>query len=177
MADATFPSFLAGIFDLSKAAKFGWTLPKDMPSFGAFSLTGPSDPYAALRAKYPRNQLDVTKLDKESQGIGALVQSFYQDPILLSELKKIDAQEANKMSRENLKLAEEAAVRQQGRDFTFGQASSLLSAIPQAFSPIPFDKTQEVVANIANITSPKNITSIPQVTPAGFSYTPTKYFR
>ena len=181
MADATFPSFLAGNFDLSKVAKFGWTLPKDMPSFGSFSLAGPSDPYASIREKYGQSTFDPSKLkDSDAQTMFAMAKGLQPDIntlIAQAELQRVGAQEANKMSRENLELAEQAAIRQQGRDFTFGQASSLLSAIPQAFSPIPFDKTQEVVANIANITSPKNITSIPQVTPAGFSYTPTKYFR
>jgi hypothetical protein len=93
-----------------------------------------------------------------------------------AELQRIGAQEANKMSRENLRLAEEAAIRQQGRDFAFEQASNLISAIPRAFSPIPFDKTQEVVANIANITSPRNIKAIPQLQQAQFSMPNRQYF-
>lgn len=181
MAELNFPGLFAGSFDPSKVAKFGWNVPKDMPSFGAFSLAGPSDPYAGLKEKYGRAAFDPSTLkDPEAQSMYALGRALQPDIntlIAQAELQRIGAQEANKMSRENLKLAEEAAIRQQGRDFTFGQASSLLSAIPQAFSPIPFDKTQEVVANIANISSPKNITPIPQVSPAGFSYSPTKYFR
>ena len=115
-----------------------------------------------------------------ANGVVSLVGTSGVDTAFISALQKqvfIGAQEANKMSRENLRLAEEAAIRQQGREFTLGQAQKLISDIPRAFSPMPWDKTQEVVANIANIASPKNITSIPQVSPAGFSYTPTKYFR
>jgi hypothetical protein len=180
MAETNF-SKLAGDFDFSKLNKFGWGMPKDMPSFGSFSLTGSSDPYASIISKYGQPAFDPSKLtDKDAQSIYAMMQGSQPNINTLAataELQRIGAQEANKMSRENLRLAEEAAIRQQGRDFTFGQAQNLISAIPRAFSPMPWDKNQEVVANIANIASPKNITAIPQVSPAGFSYTPTKYFR
>lgn len=187
MADVNFPGLFAGSFDPSKVAKFGWNAPKDMPSFGSFSLAGPSDPYAALRAKYPRKQLDVSKLDKESQGIGAIMEVLREDPVLLAELEEIRAQKANEMSRKNLKLAEEAAmreqeraeqraIRQQGREFTYDQLTNLFSSIPRAFNPIPFDRTQEVVANIANITNPRNIKAIPTLQQAQFSMPNKQYF-
>jgi hypothetical protein len=180
MAETNF-SKLAGDFDFSKLNKFGWGMPKDMPSFGSFSLTGSSDPYASIISKYGQPAFDPSKLKSEdAQSIYAMMlgsQPNINTLAATAELQRIGAQEANKMSRENLRLAEEAAIRQQGRDFTFGQAKDLISAIPRAFSPMPWDKNQEVVANIANIASPKNITAIPQVSPAGFSYTPTKYFR
>lgn len=191
MADLNLPSF-AGTWDPTKASKFGWYAPQNLPSFGSFSLTEPSDPYAALKEKYGKAVFDPSTLtDKEAQGMYALSQGFQPNIntlIAQAEIQKIGAQEANKMSRKNLQLVEEAemraqeraeqrAVRQQGREFTYNQAANLFSAIPRAFSPIPLDRTQEVVANIANISSPRNITAIPQVNPAGFSYTPTKYFR
>ena len=180
MAETNF-SKLAGDFDFSKLNKFGWGMPKDMPSFGSFSLTGSSDPYASIVAQYGQQPFDYSKLtDKDAQSIYAMMRGGRPDINELAAVaafRRVDAELANKMSRENLQLAEEAAIRQQGRDFTFGQAQNLISAIPRAFSPMPWDKNQEVVANIANIASPKNITAIPQVSPAGFSYTPTKYFR
>lgn len=180
MADLNFPGLFAGSFDPSKVAKFGWNAPKDMPSFGAFSLAGPSDPYAGLKEKYGRAAFDPSTLkDPEAQSMYALGRAFQPDintMIAGAEIQKIAAQEANKMSRENLKLAEEAAIRQQGRDFTFGQAANLISAIPRAFSPIPFDKTQEVVANIANIASPLNRRAIPQLQQAQFSMPNRQYF-
>jgi hypothetical protein len=179
MAETNF-SKLAGNFDFSKLNRLGWGTPKDMPSFGSFSLTGPSDPYAGLREKYGRAAFDPSILkDPEAQSLYAIGKAFQTDvPTLIAaaEIQKVGAELANKMSRENLRLAEEAAIRQQGRDFAFEQASNLISAIPRAFSPIPFDKTQEVVANIANITSPRNIKAIPQLQQAQFSMPNRQYF-
>ena len=180
MAETNF-SKLAGNFDFSKLNKFGWGMPKDMPSFGSFSLTGPSDPYAKVVAKYGQQPVfDPSKFKSEdAELIYAMMQGGNPNiPTLaaISEFKRIDTELANKMSRENLRLAEEAAIRQQGRDFAFEQASNLISAIPRAFSPIPFDKTQEVVANIANITSPRNIKAIPQLQQAQFSMPNRQYF-
>lgn len=179
MAETNF-SKLAGDFDFSKLNKFGWGMPKDMPSFGSFSLTGSSDPYASIISKYGQPAFDPSKLKSEdAQTIYAMMQGSQPNINTLAataELQRIGAQEANKMSRENLRLAEEAAIRQQGRDFAFEQASNLISAIPRAFSPIPFDKTQEVVANIANITSPRNIKAIPQLQQAQFSMPNRQYF-
>jgi hypothetical protein len=176
----------AGNWDPSKASKFGWNNPL---SLGSFSLQGssPENSLDALLKDYSAGYDERFKalqksLGSDKEGMGSIIAAMNlgQDPrniLFQAKVEQVKAENANKMSQENLRLVEEAAVRQQGRDFTFGQAGNLLSAIPRAFSPMPWDKNQEVVANIANITSPKNITAIPQVSPAGFSYTPTKYFR
>jgi len=176
----------AGNWDPSKASKFGWN---NLPSLGSFSLQGssPENSLDALLKDYSASYDERFKalqksLGSDKEGMGSIIAAMNlgQDPrnlLFQAKVEQVKAENANKMSRENLRLAEEAAIRQQGRDFTFGQAKDLISAIPRAFSPMPWDKNQEVVANIANIASPKNITAIPQVSPAGFSYTPTKYFR
>ena len=189
MADLKYSAF-AGSWDPSKASKFGWNLAKDLPSFGSFSLAEPTDPYASLLSQYGKPTFNPSTLSPEAQQYYAMAQGFQPTPtqaILQSQLRRIDAEQANRMSRENLKLAEEAAMReqeraeqramrQQGRDFTYNQAANLFSAIPRAFNPIPFDKTQEVIANIANITSPRNIKAIPQLQQAQFSMPTRQYF-
>ena len=187
MAELNYQQF-AGTWDPSKTSKFGWNkLP--LPSLGNFSLQGssPEDPLDALMKEYSAGYDERFKalqksLGSDKEGLGAIVAAMKQgtDPrefLLQAKIQRVTAQEANKMARENLQLAEEASVRERGRDFTYGQLGNLFSSIPRAFSPISMERTQEVVANIANISSPRNITAIPQVSPAAFSYTPTKYFR
>jgi len=185
MAELNYQQF-AGNWDPSKTSKFGWN---NLPSLGNFSLQGssPEDPRAALLKKYgagynKRFEAIQKALGADKEGLGAIVMGANlgispETLLTQSEMKRIEAEEANKMARENLQLAEEASVRERGRDFTYGQLGNLFSSIPRAFSPISMERTQEVVANIANISSPRNITAIPQVSPAAFSYTPTKYFR
>jgi hypothetical protein len=176
----------AGNWDPSKASKFGWNNPL---SLGSFSLQG-SSPENSLdtmlkdySASYDERFKALQKsLGSDKEGMGSVIAAMNlgQDPrslLFLAKIEQATAENANKMARENLKFAEEAAIRERGRDFSYNQLGNLFSSIPRAFSPIPMERTQEVVANIANITSPKNITAIPQVSPASFSYTPTKYFR
>jgi len=176
---------LAGFgFDPSKARKFGWaTETNPVIDMARYKDVGSADPYAALYNKYkPFAQQRIKELQQisgqDKSGLGLAVAAM-NDPLnlmLQSELQGLAAQKANQMSRENLKLAEEAAIRKQSREFTFGQLGKALESIPRAFGSIPFDLTQDVVANIANIASPSNIKAIPQVSPAGYSYTPTKYY-
>lgn len=134
-------------------AGFNFDPSKFQKVFGAGTLNYPLnlqpavDPYAALHSKYrplieQRNKDLQQTSSQDKTGFG-LALAAMNDPVTLmlqAELQKINAQNANEMSRENLKLAEEAAIRKQQRDFTLGQLSKTLESIPNAFSPIPLKK-------------------------------------
>lgn len=184
------PLQLAGAFDLGKTAKFGWGSIPLSTELGAFTGTSGVDPYAEVRTKYKQQSFDPSVLDKDAQSVYAMAKGLQGDVnqlIAQSELKRIETIEANKMARENIKLAEEASIRERernrlsrlrerGQDFAFEQLGGLLTSIPRAFSPIPWDKTQEVVANIANIRNPRNLSPMAQLQQAQFAMPNRQYF-
>jgi len=190
MADINFAGFNPRIIAEFKKLGIG----KDFEKLGigkgfnkpfASPLTQPTadtqiNPYAALATQYGQKPIDVSKLSLPAQETFAMFQGFQGNPaqtLLIAQIQDIQAQKANEMARENLKLAEEASVRKQGRQFTMDQASRLFESIPRAFGAIPFEATQEVTANIANLVSPRNLNPQPQLQPAAFSMPARQYFR
>lgn len=146
-----------------------------------------SKPKSAMERYRGNYQANLDRLlsflkDKDDSGIGAamLAGNLGQDPSFLeaqSELKRQEMENRFKLEKEALALTEEAAVRKQGRQFTLDQMGRLFESIPRAFGPIPFDRTQEVTANIANLVSPRNLNPQPQLQQAAFSMPARQYFR
>jgi len=170
---------LAGGFD---PAKFKKIFGAELPGY-QLNLQSAADPYTALYNKYKpfaeqriKDLQQISGQDKSGLGLAVAAMNDPLNLMLQSELQGLAAEKANKMSRENLELAEKAAIRTQGRKFTFERLGSFLDSIPSAFNPIPFADRQDVVANIANITSPRNLSSPSNISPAGYSYAPTKYY-
>jgi hypothetical protein len=140
-----------------------------------------NDPYAPIEASIQQQQkpFDVSKLNPYAQETYAMMQGFQFNPlqaIVTARIQDIQSRQANQMGKENLRLAEEAAVRKQGREFTLGQMGRLFESIPRAFSPIPFERTQEVAANIANLVSPRNLSPQAQLQQAQYSVPVRQYF-
>jgi hypothetical protein len=108
--------------------------------------------------------------------------------VLQAGLTASNAALANRMALENLAVQEAASIRksqreearslrEQGRNFTFQQLGNLFTSVPRAFSPMPYQLSQEVTANIANITSPSNVRPIEMPRTAGFNPTNYSYYR
>lgn len=170
------PKMLAGFNKLGFAKGFNKPF---APALTQPTADTQTNPYAALAAQYSQKPIDTSKLSPQAQETYAMFQSFQGNPaqtLLTAQIQDIQAQKANAMARENLKLAEEAAVRKQGREFTLGQAGRLFESIPRAFGAIPFEATQEVAANIANLVSPRNLSPQAQLQQASFSMPARQYF-
>jgi len=151
-----------------------------------FSITPTSKPKSAQELYTDAYQAESNKLfsflkDKNNSdlGVAMAISNLGPNPLLLraqSELKKEEMENRFNLEKQALALTEEAAIRKQGRQFTMDQASRLFESIPRAFGTIPFAATQEVAANIANITSPRNLSPQPQLQPAAFSMPARQYF-
>ena len=128
-------------------------------------------------------------LDKGGELAAAMLAS--NDPsnrLLTEKFEAVKLFLGNELAKENWKLQEEASVRksqreearslrEQGREFTFQQLGNLFTSVPRAFSPMPYQLSQEVTANIANITSPSNVRPIEMPRTAGFNPTNYSYYR
>lgn len=121
-------------------------------------------------------------------GAAALAMNDPANTLLQAGLNASNAYMANRMAQENLAVQEEASIRkaqrdearnlrEQGRNFTFQQLGNLFTSIPRAVSPMPYQLSQEVTANIANITSPSNVRPIEMPRAAGFNPTNYSYYR
>lgn len=158
----------------------GFKTPFAASFFDKPAVAGVADnPYASLQAGTKQQPFDLSKLSPSGQEMYAMVKGFQSDPsqaILMAQIQDIQARQANKMAQENVRLAEEAAVRKQGREFTLGQMGRLFESIPRAFGAIPFERTQEVAANIANLVSPRNLSPQAQLQQASFSMPARQYF-
>jgi len=181
MADINLAAFNVDPKTIQGINRFGFNKGVD------FSITPTSKPKSALeryRGDYQANLNRLLSLlnNKDNSGIGAaiLAGNLGQDPSSLeaqSELRRQEMENRFKLEKEALALAEETAIRKQGRQFTMDQASRLFESIPRAFGAIPFEATQEVTANIANLVSPRNLNPQPQLQPAAFSMPARQYFR
>ena len=121
-------------------------------------------------------------------GAAAVAMNDPTNKLLEAGLNASNVYMANKMAQENLAIQEEASIpkaqrdearnlREQGRNFTFQQLGNLFTSIPRALSPMPYQLSQEVSANIANITSPSNVRPIEMPRAAGFNPTNYSYYR
>ncbi len=134
---------------------------------------------AAIARKYRQGPIDLTKLSPEDRGLAALMQATRPDletAVFTAEANRQGAIEAAKMQRENYEFLSEMGKKRQARQFTYDQLGNLFSTIPRAFSPIPYEKTQELAANIANISSPRNLSAQPGIQAASYALPTRQYF-
>lgn len=144
---------------------------------------GPA-PKSALERYAESRQATIDKFfsspaGKSEIGAAMIAGNIGVDPLQLqaqAELQKQMADYRFGQEKEAFKLSEEAAIRKQGRQFTMDQMGRLLESIPRAFGPIPFERTQEVTANIANLVSPRNLNPQAQLQQAQYSMPARQYF-
>ena len=120
-------------------------------------------------------------MGKDDSGLGTAVAFVSLGPSpeqykAQSLLRKTEAEDARKMRLEDLEYLNKLAIEKQGRDFTFSQLARLPQTIAGAFSPMPWDATQQVVSNIANITGAQNIRPVTLPQAAGVSLPARNYF-
>lgn len=158
--------------------KFNWgasTAPAAAPQENPFSGT-----LRKYSDAYERRMKDImSKMGKDDLGIGAAIALSQAGPSpeqleQQAALRYQEAQLAQKMSQENLELLSKKSKEKQARDFTYSRLGDLLSAIPRSFNPIPYEKTQELAANIANISNPGNLSRQADLQAA--SYSLPRYF-
>lgn len=186
MADINLAGFK---FNPDTVKKFGWD--KKLPTSFMTGLNLPAplaaqpdpilgeiDTALSVARKYQTPPVDVSKLTPEDRSLYALTASMRPDTssaITTFLLNRAGAKEAAEMQRKNYEFLSEQRKKSQARQFTYDQLSNLLTSIPRAFSPIPYEQTQELAANIANISNPRNLS--PQATIQSGSYAvPTRNY-
>ncbi len=192
------------IFDPKTAVKFAGTNPgfsfttKGLEKLGVFNPTPAPAPTASALTpdeinsineatqlwdqikKLQPQPVDLKSIPAEERSTVAILQGVNRtDPsqVLLTDvLNRRNAERANKMQRENYEFLSEMGKKRQARQFTYDQLGNLFSTIPRAFSPIPYEKTQELAANIANISSPRNLSAQPGIQAASYALPTRQYF-
>ena len=179
----------AGAFDPSAASKFGWNKAAfsnatpfvNAPGIGTAPI--PTENTLDAYAKTWNQQRDalLKGMGKDDTGLATALafSSLGTSPTQLqlqSQLRKQEAEDARKMRLEDLKYLNQLAIEKQGRDFTFSQLANLPRSIAGAFSPMPWEATQQVVGNIANITGAQNIRPVTLPQAAGVALPTRSYF-
>jgi hypothetical protein len=190
------------IFDPKTAVKFAGTNPgfsfttKGLEKLGVFNPTPAPAASAFTPAetslvddllktanelnRFRPKPLDLKSIPAEERSTVAILQGlqgFDPGPTILAAVAQQRAAEtANKMQRANLDYASQKSKERQARDFTYARLNDLFTSIPRAFSPIPYEKTQELAANIANISSPRNLSAQPGIQAASYALPTRQYF-
>lgn len=178
---------LAG-FNLDPAVigKFGWNKTKPTPTVGVFNSLAQEDSglndvisnygkYAQIAKNFANPPVDLSKLDADSRGLVAVSQILQPNvgqTIATGLMQRDAALEAQKMQRENYEYLSEKALQKERRQ----GVRDLFNTIGNAFSPIPSERTQELAANIANISNPRNLSPQVPLQTAPYGVATRQYF-
>lgn len=180
-------------FNLNPAAlkKFGWGASLPTAFTGGLNLpasaTAPAaDPflerfkkYAESAKQFERPPVDLSKVDPSERGTVALMQAFQPNlaqPYLSALMQRDAAKEAAEMQRKNYEFLSEQRRKSEQRQNLREDVRSLFNVIGRAASPIPYEMTQELAANIANISNPRNLSPQMGIQAASYSLPGRQYF-
>lgn len=187
MANIDFAGFN---FNPDTVKKFGWDKKLPTSFMSGINLPAPLssqpdpiygeiDSALAIARKYQTPPVDVSKLTPEDRSLYALTSSMRPDTsgaITAFILNRYGAKEAAEMQRKNYEFLSEQRRKSEQRKNLREDVRSLFNVIGRAASPIPYEMTQELAANIANISNPRNLSPQMGIQAASYSLPGRQYF-
>lgn len=180
-------------FNLNPAAlkKFGWGASLPTAFTGGLNLPAPAsapaaDPFLDKFKKHAETAkqlegppVDLSKLDPSDRATAAILQSTRPglgQIYLTSQMQREAAMEAAEMQRKNYEFLSEQRRKREQRQNLREDVRSLFNVIGRAASPISYEMTQELAANIANISNPRNLSPQANIQAASYSLPGRQYF-
>ena len=182
-------------FNLNPAAlkKFGWGASLPTAFTGGLNLPAPAsapapaaDPlldkfkkYAETAKQLDGPPADLSKLDPSDRATAAILQSTRPglgQMYLTFQAQREAAIEAAEMQRKNYEFLSEQRRKRDERQDLRQRVGDLFNVIGRAASPIPYEMTQELAANVANISNPRNLSPQMGIQAASYSLPGRQYF-